>query len=97
MIVLRSFSFFYLFIFFFIDDQIFEAAVYWKNHDVEKRKDFMPKLLKSVRLPLITPQYLADTVAQETDIKNSLDCRLVKVINNFNHFYLPSPEHSSIP
>ncbi len=49
----------------------------WVKKDEEVRRELMPDLLVNVRLPLITPQYLSDTVAQEELVKTSLRCRSV--------------------
>ena len=39
----------------------------------------MPQMLKAVRLPLITPQYLADKVGKDDVIKACLQCRFVSM------------------
>ena len=55
--------------------QVFEAAVRWVKKDFELREECMAELMVKVRLPLMTPQYLADKVAQEDLVKTSLKCR----------------------
>ncbi len=47
----------------------------WVRHDVAARGADLAELLARVRLPLLTPQYLADRVGQEELIKTSLRCR----------------------
>ena len=37
--------------------------------------DFLPRLLSLVRLPLLSPAYLADVVAKEKFVRESLACR----------------------
>jgi hypothetical protein len=70
--------------------QVFEAAVRWVKKDMPGRKGYMEDLLKCVRLPLLSPHYLADTVAQEDIIRNSLRCRYVtfKVESSLVMFHL---------
>ena len=41
----------------------------------ELREDHLPYLLAKVRLPLLTPQFLSDTVASEELIRSSHRCR----------------------
>ena len=47
----------------------------WVKRDLDMREEYMADLMVRVRLPLMTPQYLADRVAQEELIKTSLRCR----------------------
>ncbi len=54
---------------------MFEAVVRWVKHDTDIREEHLADLVAKVRLPLLTPQYLADRVAQEELIKTSLKCR----------------------
>ena len=55
--------------------QVFEALMLWLLKEPDKRKKQLPSLLTKVRLPLMTPQTLADVVAQDTLVKTSLKCR----------------------
>ena len=55
--------------------QVFEAVVAWVKKDAETRGSMMSELMRKVRLPLLTPEYLADHVGQEELVKNSLQCR----------------------
>ncbi|CAL1532393.1 unnamed protein product [Lymnaea stagnalis] len=57
------------------EEQVFEAAMRWIKHDPANRVKDLPELMVKVRLPLLTPQYLSDSVATEDIIKNSLQCR----------------------
>lgn len=58
-----------------IEEEVFEAVMSWTEKDIDERKDFLPELLKHVRLPLIRPQYICDSIASHELIKNSLTCR----------------------
>lgn len=42
----------------------------------ESRQESFPQLLAAVRLPLLSPHYLADRVATEELIRSSHECRL---------------------
>ena len=55
--------------------QVFEAVLSWVKAEVEARTEQLADLLVKVRLPLMTPQYLADRVGSEDLIKTSLRCR----------------------
>lgn len=54
---------------------VFGAVMRWIQRDVENRKEHLPTLLKHVRLPRMFPQYLADVVASEPLVRESLPCR----------------------
>ncbi|XP_026273850.1 kelch-like protein 18 [Frankliniella occidentalis] len=57
------------------EEQVFEAVMNWMNRDPELRKKDLPPLLGKVRLPLLSPHYLADRVATEELIRTSHECR----------------------
>ena len=59
--------------------QVFESALTWVKHEPEIRAQHLPDILSKVRLPLMTPQYLADVVGSEELIKGSIPCRYVSV------------------
>ena len=51
------------------------ALCRWIKQDQEARCDHLAVLLQKVRLPLLTPQFLADRVATEELIRSSHQCR----------------------
>lgn len=57
------------------EQQVFEAVLRWVKHDEENRVKNLPELLALVRLPLLSPEYLADHVAKEDLIRSSHQCR----------------------
>ncbi|GLG94694.1 hypothetical protein R5R35_004288 [Gryllus longicercus] len=57
------------------EEQVFEAIMRWVKKDPEARKWDLPQLLSNVRMPLLTPHYLADHVAAEELIRSSHECR----------------------
>lgn len=56
------------------EENIFEACMRWIKWD-DNRTPFLPQVLSKVRLPLLTPQFLADRVATENSIRTSHQCR----------------------
>ena len=57
------------------EEVVFLAVMRWIKQDVEDRTSYLPSLLVRVRLPLLTPQFLADKVASEELIRSSHQCR----------------------
>ena len=45
------------------EEVVFLAVMRWTKHDQETRALHLPALLQKVRLPLLTPLFLADLVA----------------------------------
>lgn len=56
------------------EENIFEACMRWIKWS-ESRTAVLPQVLSKVRLPLLTPQFLADRVATEDLIRTSHQCR----------------------
>lgn len=54
---------------------IFYACMRWVKYDEENRAKLLPQVLANVRLPLLTPQFLADRVAPVELIRTSHQCR----------------------
>ncbi|KAJ9573753.1 hypothetical protein L9F63_008877 [Diploptera punctata] len=59
----------------FSEEQVFEAVMRWVKKDPDGRKKDLPQLLATVRMPLLTPHYIADRVAVEELIRTSHECR----------------------
>ena len=57
------------------EEVVFTSVIEWTNHDVDARSELLPQLLALVRLPLLTPAFLADVVARDPLVKASLLCR----------------------
>ena len=57
------------------EEVVFLAVLRWIKQDQETRSEHLPVLLQKVRLPLLTPQFLADRVATEELIRSSHQCR----------------------
>lgn len=57
------------------EENIFEACMRWVKYSEDKRSVVFPQVLARVRLPLLSPQFLADRVAREELIRTSHLCR----------------------
>jgi len=57
------------------EEIVFLAVMRWIKQNTEERGDHLSSLLVKVRLPLLTPQFLADKVATEELIRSSHQCR----------------------
>lgn len=57
------------------EEQVFEAAVQWVRAAVTERASYMHEVLSQVRLPLLPPHFLKDSVASDPLIHDDLRCR----------------------
>lgn len=57
------------------EEQVYEALLGWIKFDVEGRKEHLHELLKHIRLPLVGPAYLFETIKNNELIKNNLVAR----------------------
>lgn len=57
------------------EEQVFEAAIRWVRADVTDRSCFLSEVLSQVRLPLLSPHFLKDSVASDPLIHDDLRCR----------------------
>ncbi|VDK55316.1 unnamed protein product [Gongylonema pulchrum] len=56
------------------EEQIFDAAMRWLQHDSERTR-YSPRVLKCVRMPLLKPHFITDHVASHPIIRECLTCR----------------------
>lgn len=54
------------------EEHIFHAVINWINHDILNRKSTIAQLLSFVKLPLLSPSFLADNV--EPCVGDDLTC-----------------------
>lgn len=59
------------------EEQVFQSAVRWLDFNTEERTDDFEKVLKHVRLPLISPYYLFDVVEKQEVVSRSEKCRVL--------------------
>ncbi|XP_021704779.1 kelch-like protein 18 [Aedes aegypti] len=57
------------------EERIFDACMKWVKFDQQNREVYLPNILANIRLPLLSPQFLADNVATEELIRTSHKCR----------------------
>jgi kelch-like protein 18 len=57
------------------EEQCYEALITWLKHDLDKRKEYLTDLLKLIRLPLISVEYLYENIKNETLIRENLSAR----------------------
>ena len=57
------------------EEQAFHSAMRWLDYSTDTRKVNFDKVLEHIRLPLMTPYFLFDTVEKQEVIKDSLRCR----------------------
>lgn len=57
------------------ENQIYEGVMKWVKMDTENRKCHLGKLMSKIKLPLLSPAYLLQTVATEELIRKDLECR----------------------
>nr|XP_006819450.1 PREDICTED: kelch-like protein 20-like [Saccoglossus kowalevskii] len=57
------------------EEEVYNAIMRWAYHDKELRKDDIADLLQRIRLPLLSPNFLVDTVEAEELIKQDIKCR----------------------
>ena len=79
---------------FVISEQcVFNAILRWVKFNRESRQDHLPYLLAKVRLPLLSPQFLSDTVAADELIRSSHKCR--DLVDEARDYHL-MPERRSL-
>lgn len=57
------------------EEQVFDAAIRWIGYDSVKRSKYIAKILHLVRLPLLSPQMLADKVKINPLVCQNIECR----------------------
>ena len=58
-----------------LEEDVYKAVQSWLLHDTENRKQHLPKLLKHVRLPLLSTSFLTQHVDTNPFVKKNLECR----------------------
>ena len=59
------------------EEDVFIALENWLHYDYEKRKQFLPELLKCVRVPLLSLEFLQFKVFSAPFIKSDTKCQLI--------------------
>lgn len=56
------------------EETVFHSLVLWVKHDVAKRSQHLGQLLAHIKLPLLSPQFIADHVDTNVLLKDDRDC-----------------------
>jgi kelch-like protein 1/4/5 len=56
------------------EEIIFQAFMDWINYDFANRKADAARLLACIRLPLLSPQFIADNIENQPVLKNDSEC-----------------------
>ncbi len=75
------------------EEDVFDAAMGWIDHDPERRTVHVPQLLRLIRLPLLSPEVLADKVKQIPIIHSNLECRDMLDEALISYHLLPERRH----
>ncbi|CAD6189694.1 unnamed protein product [Caenorhabditis auriculariae] len=57
------------------EEQVFETLLDWVEYDCDTRKQYLPELLKTVRLALVSMRFLCDVMNEHPFVKESRECR----------------------
>jgi kelch-like protein 18 len=67
------------------ENVVYEACMEWVHFDVKARQHEVGEVLSAVRLPLLSTEFLADTVSRDPLIEKSLEaCRLLNRAFSYN-------------
>ena len=65
------------------EEQVFEAVMGWLDFNMDQRSQYMPRLMRNIRLPLITKYYIFDKITSNTKIMQNVECQSL-VLNAIN-------------
>ncbi|XP_060055790.1 kelch-like protein 17 isoform X3 [Erinaceus europaeus] len=57
------------------EEDVYRAVLSWVKHDVEARRQHVPRLMKCVRLPLLSRDFLLGHVDAESLVRHHPDCK----------------------
>jgi len=75
------------------EEEVFHALFLWVNFEVDKRRDQIGEILASVRLPLLSPQFLIDEV--EPAVSFSAQCKDL-LLETMKYHLLPNRKLKSL-
>ncbi|KAI5726687.1 hypothetical protein M8J76_006799 [Diaphorina citri] len=70
------------------EEETYSAVMHWLYHDIENRKNEMGDLLAYIKLPLISQQFLVDTVEQDPVLRDNKQCRTL-IMEAITYHLLP--------
>ncbi|XP_008187891.2 kelch-like protein 25 [Acyrthosiphon pisum] len=56
------------------EEEVYESTMMWLKYDLKERVKYLPVLIKSIRLSLISVDYLDNTVQEEDLIQSDIAC-----------------------
>ncbi|XP_022171365.1 kelch-like protein 3 isoform X1 [Myzus persicae] len=56
------------------EEEVYESTMLWLKHDLNERLKYLPELFKSIRLSVMSIDYLNNTVQEEDHIKSDIKC-----------------------
>ena len=56
------------------EEIIFQGFLDWVNYDLTARKEYASRLLACIRLPLLSPQFIADNIENQSVLKRDPEC-----------------------
>ncbi|EDO37754.1 predicted protein, partial [Nematostella vectensis] len=68
------------------EKDVFEAVLAWIRHDLPKRQNYLPELLKHIRLTLLPPKILVDCIESEKLVQGDDMC--IRIISEAKNFHL---------
>ncbi|XP_072101394.1 kelch-like protein 17 isoform X4 [Mobula birostris] len=57
------------------EEEVYRAVLSWVKHDVDSRRQHVPRLMKCVRLPLLTRDFLMSNVDTELLVRHHSECK----------------------
>ncbi|XP_013399272.1 kelch-like protein 3 [Lingula anatina] len=57
------------------EENVFESVIGWIGRDPANRQQYISQLMEHVRLPLLSQEYLVETVGEENLIKTNIFCK----------------------
>ncbi|CAI6349429.1 unnamed protein product [Macrosiphum euphorbiae] len=56
------------------EEKVYESTMTWLKHDLKERLKYLPELIKSIRLSLMSVDYLDSAVQEEDLIQSNIEC-----------------------
>ena len=74
------------------EEQVYNAIINWVQHNQTERSPKLHVLLSQVKLPLLSREFIMNTVDKETLIKQNLKCR--DLLDEAKNFHLQPDNHA---
>ncbi|XP_014663237.1 PREDICTED: kelch-like protein 5 [Priapulus caudatus] len=57
------------------EETIYQAMMLWVKHDLPNRRQYLAKLMSHIKLPLLSPEFIADRVESNLLFKDDRECQ----------------------